>query len=125
MVAVIKRDVPNDLILKIGKLRNLTGYPNPVLIFQKVMRDYDWILNKAISDQSSVTQNQVSRIRSGKVDDCKVSELFLMLTVLPPEVRHRVISDVEGLWIVFDEITAHDPGLIRDLLGEPPQEIGD
>ena len=101
------------------------GYPNPVLILAEVLKSEDWIVNNELAALSTVTANQISRIRTGKVDDCKVSDLFKILTVLPLQKQFEFIHEVEMLLIYFRELTEYNPAARKEFLGDSPPEVGD
>jgi hypothetical protein len=121
---MLKPPCPQDVEVKIGIIKQFSGYANPVKILQKIMLNYPWLSNKDISYQSGVTENQVSRIRSGKVDDCKVEDLFRQLIIMPPSFRQEFISELQRQWLIFDEITEDNPASIKTFLGSVP-DVGD
>jgi len=123
-VFMLKPPCPQDVEVKIGIIKQFSGYANPVKILQKIMLNYPWLSNKDISYQSGVTENQVSRIRSGKVDDCKVEDLFRQLIIMPPSFRQEFISELQRQWLIFDEITEDNPASIKTFLGSVP-DVGD
>jgi hypothetical protein len=123
-VFMLKPPCPQDVEVKIGIIKQFSGYANPVKILQKIMLNYPWLSNKDISFQSGVTENQISRIRSGKVDDCKVEDLFRQLIIMPPSFRQEFISELQRQWVIFDEITEDNPASIKTFLGSVP-EVGD
>jgi len=121
---VIKPPKVQQYNKKLGALKDYGGYPNPTLILAEVLKKQDWIVNNDLAIQSTITANQISRIRTGKVDDVKGSDIFKILVVLPHEMQLEFIHQIELLFEYYRELVSEYPYLRQDLLGDSPPEIG-